>query len=94
MARVVAVTFVVTLGASLAARLGPIPMAAFQTCLQVWLTSSLLADGLAVAVQVIYFCLELITNVIYLKYVEDNYIMFGKFGFFFFSCFMKIHMVY
>ncbi|XLR62162.1 hypothetical protein S83_012834, partial [Arachis hypogaea] len=32
-------------------RLGPIPMAAFQTCLQVWLTSSLLADGLAVVVQ-------------------------------------------
>ena len=52
MARVVAVTFCVTLAASLAARLGPIPMAAFQTCLQVWLTSSLLADGLAVSVQV------------------------------------------
>jgi len=42
----------VTLSASLAARLGPIPMAAFQTCLQVWMTSSLLADGLAVAIQV------------------------------------------
>lgn len=52
LARVVAVTFVVTLSASLAARLGSIPMAAFQTCLQVWMTSSLLADGLAVAVQV------------------------------------------
>lgn len=52
MARVVAVTFCVTLSASLAARLGSIPMAAFQTCLQVWMTSSLLADGLAVAVQV------------------------------------------
>ncbi|RYR73087.1 hypothetical protein Ahy_A02g007384 [Arachis hypogaea] len=38
------------------ARLGPIPMAAFQTCLQVWLTSSLLADGLAVAVQEILAC--------------------------------------
>lgn len=47
-----AVTFCQTLAASLAARFGPIPMAAFQTCLQVWLTSSLLADGLAVAVQV------------------------------------------
>ncbi|RYQ94845.1 hypothetical protein Ahy_B08g089798 [Arachis hypogaea] len=42
--------------ASLASRLGPIPMAAFQTCLQVWLTSSLLADGLAVAVQAILAC--------------------------------------
>jgi len=52
LARVVAVTFCQTLAASLAARFGPIPMAAFQTCLQVWLTSSLLADGLAVAVQV------------------------------------------
>lgn len=46
-------TFCVTLAASLAARLGSIPMAAFQICLQVWLTSSLLADGLAVAGQVI-----------------------------------------
>ncbi|OIW11764.1 hypothetical protein TanjilG_10966 [Lupinus angustifolius] len=53
LARVIAVTFCVTLAASLAARLGPIPMAAFQTCLQVWLTSSLLADGLAVAIQAI-----------------------------------------
>ncbi|KAL4294276.1 hypothetical protein AHAS_Ahas18G0211900 [Arachis hypogaea] len=56
LARVIAVTFCVTLAASLAARLGPIPMAAFQTCLQVWLTSSLLADGLAVAVQAILAC--------------------------------------
>ncbi|KAE9617315.1 putative multi antimicrobial extrusion protein [Lupinus albus] len=54
--RVVAVTFCVTLAASLAARLGSIPMAAFQTCLQVWLTSSLLADGLAVSVQAILAC--------------------------------------
>ncbi|KAK7323207.1 hypothetical protein VNO77_26671 [Canavalia gladiata] len=56
LARVIAVTFCQTLSASLAARLGPIPMAAFQTCLQVWLTSSLLADGLAVAVQAILAC--------------------------------------
>ncbi|XP_050386035.1 protein DETOXIFICATION 43 [Argentina anserina] len=56
LARVVAVTFCVTLAASLAARLGPTPMAAFQTCLQVWLTSSLLADGLAVAGQAILAC--------------------------------------
>ncbi|KHN19386.1 MATE efflux family protein FRD3 [Glycine soja] len=56
LARVIAVTFCQTLAASLAARVGPIPMAAFQTCLQVWLTSSLLADGLAVAVQAILAC--------------------------------------
>jgi len=42
----------VTLAASRAARLGSTTMAAFQICLQVWLTSSLLADGLAVAGQV------------------------------------------
>ncbi|XP_023515212.1 protein DETOXIFICATION 43-like isoform X1 [Cucurbita pepo subsp. pepo] len=53
LARVIAVTFCVTLAAALAARLGPIPMAAFQTCLQVWMTSSLLSDGLAVAGQAI-----------------------------------------
>lgn len=47
-------TFCITLAASLAARLGPTEMAAFQVCLQVWLATSLLADGLAVAGQVIY----------------------------------------
>ncbi|KAM4072936.1 hypothetical protein ACB094_11G177400 [Castanea mollissima] len=54
--RVVAVTFCVTFAASLAARLGATPMAAFQTCLQAWLTSSLLSDGLAVAAQAILAC--------------------------------------
>ncbi|WMV10834.1 hypothetical protein MTR67_004219 [Solanum verrucosum] len=53
LARVIAVTFCVTLAASLAARLGTTQMAAFQVCLQIWLTSSLLADGLAVAGQAI-----------------------------------------
>ncbi|KAK8487550.1 hypothetical protein V6N12_017945 [Hibiscus sabdariffa] len=38
---------------SMAARLGATPMATFQICLQVWMTSSLLADGLAVAGQAI-----------------------------------------
>ncbi|KAK3017307.1 hypothetical protein RJ639_006906 [Escallonia herrerae] len=56
LARVIAVTFCVTLAASLAARLGPTPMAAFQICLQVWMASSLLADGLAVAGQAILAC--------------------------------------
>ncbi|KAL5708269.1 Protein DETOXIFICATION 42 [Ranunculus cassubicifolius] len=53
LARVIAVTFCVTLSASMAARLGPIPMAAFQISLQIWLATSLLADGLAVAGQAI-----------------------------------------
>ncbi|GAB2289038.1 Protein DETOXIFICATION 42 [Dionaea muscipula] len=56
LARVVAVTVCVTLSASMAARLGSTPMAAFQICLQVWMTSSLLADGLAVAGQAILAC--------------------------------------
>ncbi|KAL5730564.1 Protein DETOXIFICATION 43 [Ranunculus cassubicifolius] len=53
LARVIAVTFCVTLAASMAARLGPIPMATFQISLQIWLATSLLADGLAVAGQAI-----------------------------------------
>ncbi|XVF04717.1 hypothetical protein REPUB_Repub05bG0109200 [Reevesia pubescens] len=51
--RVMAVTFCITLSASMAARQGSISMAAFQICLQIWLTTSLLADGLAVAGQAI-----------------------------------------
>ncbi|XP_078442709.1 protein DETOXIFICATION 42-like isoform X2 [Wolffia australiana] len=53
LARVVAVTFCVTMAAYLSASRGPIPMAAFQVCLQIWLSTSLLADGLAVAGQAI-----------------------------------------
>ncbi|KAK4253720.1 hypothetical protein QN277_010359 [Acacia crassicarpa] len=56
MLRVIAVTFCVTFAASLATRLGPISMAAFQTCQQVWITTSLLADGLAVAIQAVLAC--------------------------------------
>ncbi|KAF2293592.1 hypothetical protein GH714_003133 [Hevea brasiliensis] len=56
LARVIAATICVTLAASRAARLGSTTMAAFQVCLQVWLTSSLLADGLAVAGQAIIAC--------------------------------------
>ncbi|KAH7512462.1 hypothetical protein FEM48_Zijuj12G0093300 [Ziziphus jujuba var. spinosa] len=51
--RVIAATFCVTLAASLAARQGSTSMAAFQVCLQLWLATSLLADGLAVAGQAI-----------------------------------------
>lgn len=50
--RVIAATLCVTLAASLAARQGSTTMAAFQVCLQIWLATSLLADGLAVAGQV------------------------------------------
>jgi len=53
LARVIAATVCVTLEASLAAHSGPISMAAFQICLQLWLATSLLADGLAVAGQAI-----------------------------------------
>lgn len=50
--RVTAATSCVTLAASLAAKHGSTSMAAFQVCLQVWLATSLLADGLAVSGQV------------------------------------------
>lgn len=50
--RVSAVTFCVTLAASIAAGQGSTAMAAFQICLQIWMATSLLADGLAVAGQV------------------------------------------
>jgi hypothetical protein len=49
--KVTAVTFCVTLSASLAARQGSTTMAAFQIK-QIWMATSLLADGLAVAGQV------------------------------------------
>ncbi|XVF07265.1 hypothetical protein REPUB_Repub06bG0123600 [Reevesia pubescens] len=51
--KVIAATFCVTFAASLAARQGSTTMAAFQVCLQIWLATSLLADGLAVAGQAI-----------------------------------------
>nr|AWW07048.1 MATE2-1BL [Triticum aestivum]AWW07054.1 MATE2-1BL [Triticum aestivum] len=53
LARVIAATCCVTLSASMAARVGSTQMAAFQICLQIWLASSLLADGLAFAGQAI-----------------------------------------
>ena len=61
LARVIAATCCVTLSASMAARLGSTPMAAFQICLQTWLACSLLADGLAFAGQVREpFCFSLL----------------------------------
>jgi hypothetical protein len=71
--RVIAVTFCVTLAASLAARHGSTSMAAFQVCLQVWLAVSLLADGLAVAGQVSYN--SLLSPLKYLVPVKNRKLM-------------------
>ncbi|XP_074344021.1 protein DETOXIFICATION 42-like isoform X2 [Apium graveolens] len=54
--RVIVATCCVTLATSLAARLGSTTMAAFQICLQVWMTSSLLAYGLGGGGQAIIAC--------------------------------------
>ncbi|XP_057953456.1 protein DETOXIFICATION 42 isoform X2 [Malania oleifera] len=71
--RVIAVTFCVTLAASLAARRGSTPMAAFQVCLQIWLATSLLADGLAVAGQV----LVAMVSILCLFILSSHYGFFG-----------------
>ncbi|XP_031498628.1 protein DETOXIFICATION 44, chloroplastic-like isoform X2 [Nymphaea colorata] len=49
--RTIAVLSTFTLGTSMAARQGPIPMAAHQICLQIWLAVSLLNDSLALSGQ-------------------------------------------
>lgn len=49
--RTLAVLVTVTLGTSMAARQGPVAMAAHQICLQVWLAVSLLTDALAASGQ-------------------------------------------
>ncbi|KAF3683513.1 MATE efflux family protein 3, chloroplastic [Capsicum annuum] len=49
--RTLAAVVTVTLSTSMAARLGAIPMAAHQICLQVWLSASLLADAQAASGQ-------------------------------------------
>ncbi|RLM70056.1 uncharacterized protein C2845_PM17G00620 [Panicum miliaceum] len=49
--RTIAVLLTFTLSTSLAAREGPVPMAGYEICLQVWLTISLLNDALAIAGQ-------------------------------------------
>lgn len=41
-----------TLATSMAAREGPVPMAGYQICVEIWLTISLLTDALALAAQV------------------------------------------
>ncbi|KAK4595817.1 hypothetical protein RGQ29_014067 [Quercus rubra] len=50
--RTLAVLITMTLGTSMAARQGPVAMAAHQICIQVWLAVSLLTDALAAAGQV------------------------------------------
>ncbi|XP_044497597.1 protein DETOXIFICATION 44, chloroplastic isoform X2 [Mangifera indica] len=49
--RTIAVLLTMTLATSMAAREGPVPMAGYQICVQVWLTVSLLNDALALAGQ-------------------------------------------
>ena len=50
--RTLAAVLTITLSTSMAARLGPLAMAAHQICLQVWLSVSLLADAQAGSGQV------------------------------------------
>ncbi|XP_031284735.1 protein DETOXIFICATION 44, chloroplastic-like [Pistacia vera] len=49
--RTIAVLLTMTLATSMAAREGPVPMAGYQICVQLWLTVSLLTDALALAGQ-------------------------------------------
>lgn len=51
--RTLAVLTTMTLGTSMAARHGPVAMAAHQICMQVWLAVSLLTDALAASGQVL-----------------------------------------
>ena len=50
--RTLALLTTTTLATSMAARQGPLAMAAHQVCFQVWLAVSLLTDPLAVSAQV------------------------------------------
>lgn len=52
--RTIAVLATTTVSTSMAARLGPVPMAGHEICFQVWLAVSLLTDALALAGQVPY----------------------------------------
>ncbi|KAL5562379.1 hypothetical protein UlMin_032126 [Ulmus minor] len=51
LARTLAVLTTMTLGTSMAARQGPVAMAAHQICIQVWLAVSLLVDALGASAQ-------------------------------------------
>lgn len=52
MGRTLAVLVTLTLATSMAAREGPVPMAGYQICVQIWMAISLLTDALALAGQV------------------------------------------
>ncbi|KAM4071964.1 hypothetical protein ACJW30_11G098600 [Castanea mollissima] len=56
--RTLAVLITMTLGTSMAARQGPVAMAAHQICIRVWLAVSLLTDALAASGQVWISLLE------------------------------------
>ncbi|XP_048500972.1 protein DETOXIFICATION 44, chloroplastic isoform X3 [Beta vulgaris subsp. vulgaris] len=49
--RTLSVLVPMTLATSMAAREGPVPMAGYQICVEIWLTISLLTDALALAAQ-------------------------------------------
>lgn len=61
--RTLAVLTITTLATSMAAREGPIQMAGFQICFEVWLALSLLNDALALAGQVPHHILFEIMNI-------------------------------
>lgn len=57
--RTIAVLVTMTVATSMAARDGPVPVAGYQICLEVWLALSLLNDALAIAGQVKSLTLQL-----------------------------------
>lgn len=61
--RTVGVLTITTLATSMAAREGPIQMAGFQICFEVWLALSLLNDALALAGQVPHHTLSEIMDI-------------------------------
>lgn len=63
--RTIAVLLTMTLATSMAAREGPVPMAGYQICVQVWLTVSLLNDALALAGQVELFHVPVLFHIIW-----------------------------
>ncbi|KAL2901875.1 Protein DETOXIFICATION 44 chloroplastic [Bienertia sinuspersici] len=62
--RTLSVIVPMTLATSMAAREGPVPMAGYQICVELWLTISLLTDALAIAGQ------ALLAG----DYSQDNYV--------------------
>ena len=59
-----AVLVTMTIGTSMAARQGPVAMAAHQICVQVWLAVSLLTDALAASAQVYFSPSVAITGIL------------------------------